>query len=356
MTKRSVSGRPAWQAPARMQPRQCAMRSGLKLITMRMIACCPGLLGLSMGFASFASAQDIDRVIVLPDLPFVIPILVPPIKSPLDEWYTYRYNNARTGAQPYKSALSDPAKVRTLHVGWTFPLEGAVGAFKASPIVVNDTVFIGSVNGYFYALDAAGKPKWQYPKASDPPLLGSCGQGGNGSFGRYGIQSSATYANIEGRNAIIFGAPDPDPSAEGGLGSARLFALMLSGDLIWKSEIVAHLSGCTPGSLFEAHGRITYSSPLVLGNKVYVGVHNAGDDPIQNGKVVAVDLNTGHIDSNFHYISTATGTRGGGVYGIPSRPMEPVFTSRLVIREFHHASRRTIARMNLNHRPIMASA
>jgi outer membrane protein assembly factor BamB len=229
-------------------------------------------------------------------------------------WHIRHRRGRSRKARELRRKLGD-AKVRTLHVGWTFPLEGAVGAFKASPIVVNDTVFIGSVNGYFYALDAAsGKPKWQYPKASDPPLLGSCGQGGNGSFGRYGIQSSATYANIEGRNAIIFGAPDPDPSAEGGLGSARLFALTLSGDLIWKSEIVAHLSGCTPGSLSEAHGRITYSSPLVLGNKVYVGVHNAGDDPIQNGKVVAVDLNTGHIDSNFHYISTATGTRGGGVW------------------------------------------
>jgi hypothetical protein len=38
-----------------------------------------------------------------------------------DEWYTYRYNSARTGAQPYASDLSDPAKVGTLEVGWGFP-------------------------------------------------------------------------------------------------------------------------------------------------------------------------------------------------------------------------------------------
>jgi hypothetical protein len=35
-----------------------------------------------------------------------------------------------------------------------FPATGAVGGFKASPIVVNDTVFIGSQDGFFYALDA----------------------------------------------------------------------------------------------------------------------------------------------------------------------------------------------------------
>ncbi|HUZ92191.1 MAG TPA: PQQ-binding-like beta-propeller repeat protein [Methylocella sp.] len=231
---------------------------------------------------------------------------------PRDEWYTFRYNGLRTGTQPYASALSDPSKVSALHVGWTFPAGGAAaGAFKASPIVVNNTVFIGSVNGYLYALDAvSGALKWQYPKVADPALLGSCAQGDNGSFGRYGIQSSATYANIAGQDAVIFGAPDP--TAEGGLGSARLFAVSLSGTLIWKSDVVAHLSGCTPGSASEHHERITYSSPLVLSNKVYVGIHDAADNPIQDGKVVAVELNTGHIDNNFHYFSTAS--RGGGVW------------------------------------------
>lgn len=234
----------------------------------------------------------------------------PPQPPPRDEWYTYRYDSARTGAQPRASALSDPAKVGTLHIGWTFPLDGAVGAFRASPIVVYDTVFVGSTGGYFYALDAAtGTLKWQYPKAGDLPLLGSCGY-----FGRYGIQSSATYARIGGQDAVIFGAPDP--SAEGGLGSAQLFAFPLSADPnnpqpIWKSDVVAHVSGCTLGtpahpSLDEHHERIAYSSPLVLGNKIYVGVHDAGDDPIQVGRVIAVNLSTGHIDPSFQFQAVGT--------------------------------------------------
>jgi hypothetical protein len=41
--------------------------------------------------------------------------------------------------------------------------------------------------------------------------------------------------------------------------------------------------------LAELHERIAYSSPPVHEGKVYVGVHDYGDDPIQNGKVVAVD-------------------------------------------------------------------
>jgi hypothetical protein len=44
----------------------------------------------------------------------------PPPPQPRDEWYTYRYDSMRTGAQPWASALSDPAKVGTLHVGCRF--------------------------------------------------------------------------------------------------------------------------------------------------------------------------------------------------------------------------------------------
>jgi outer membrane protein assembly factor BamB len=235
-------------------------------------------------------------------------------------WPTYRHDSQRTGVQPTASALSDPAKVKTLHVKWVSELRGTgkvLPMFQASPIVINDTVFIGSTGGYFYALDAtSGGFKWQYPPLGDPPLLGSCS-----AFGGYGIQSSATYAKIGGQDpagpqdAIIFGAPDP--TAETGLGSARLFALSLSGNLIWKSDVVAHVSGCTSFATSELHERVGHSSPLVLGDRVYVGVHDSGDNPIQQGRVSVVDLSSGTLVTGFSYASTGKlgdGTRGGGIW------------------------------------------
>ncbi len=133
--------------------------------------------------------------------------------KPLDEWYTHRHDMLRTGAQPYASALSDPGKVGTLSVKWSFPATGAVGEFKSSPIIVDDTVFIGSVNGYFYALDVAtGALKWQYPKAGNPALLGSCDPNGfAGGIGHYGIQSSATFAAVGGQPAVILARRTPAP-------------------------------------------------------------------------------------------------------------------------------------------------
>ena len=250
-------------------------------------------------------------------------LLVTPAPAAQDEWYTYRYDSARIGAQPFASDLSDPAKVGTLAVGWGFPsTPSGIGEFKASPIVVDDTVFIGSTNGFFYALDAAsGRLKWQYPKAGNGPLHGSCqGDTFAGGYGTYGIASSATFAVINGQRAVVFGAPDP--GAEGGLGSARLFAFRLATDPnnpqpIWKSAVVAHVTGCHQGNGGELHERIAYSSPLVFGDKIYVGVHDTGDSPIQQGRVVAVDLNTGQM-TPFQFLGTGSapgdGTRGGGVW------------------------------------------
>jgi outer membrane protein assembly factor BamB len=253
------------------------------------------------------------------------------LNPPPAQWLAYRNNPGRLGAQFLGSALSNPTNVlATLHVGWKSP--GAnwtgpsmPGPFKASPIVFNNTVFIGDINGVFWALNAAdGTFKWRYP-ASGSGLNGSCAGGNPGQFwGSYGIESSATYASI-GNNvdAVIFGAPDPDPGTDGGNGSARLWALnATTGALIWKSDVVANVPSCTG----RIHERIAYSSPLVTSGRVYVGVHDAGDNPVQKGRLVAVDVNTGHaIASGYPFIVdgapsdlTCGGVCGGGIWDSPA--------------------------------------
>ncbi len=234
-----------------------------------------------------------------------------------NDWPNYRHDTHRTGEQEETSALSDPAKVPGLAVRWQWPTgaAGEGGAFLASPIVIGGRVYIGSTSGRFYALDAqTGALLWQFPPAPQPPLLGSCTAGGQfQSFGAYGIMSSAS----QHENMVIFGAPDPDPTIDGGLGCGRLFALdQASGALIWKSDVVARVNGCTPGATFEQHERIAYSSPLVHDNKVYIGIHDAGDDPIQNGKLLAVGADTGRLLRRFSFI--ATSDRGGGIWNAPA--------------------------------------
>jgi outer membrane protein assembly factor BamB len=193
----------------------------------------------------------------------------------------------------------------------------AVGAFRGSPIVADDTVFIGSDDGYFYAVDAiTGALKWQFPKKSDPPLLGT------DPMWRYGIQSSAAIWDNGRQKAVIFGAQDPSlgPVNSG----ARLFALNAqTGVVIWKSDPVAAVdddSGCNKKTL---HQRIHYSPPLIFNNKAYVGIQS-DENPVQVGRVVSVDLSNGHIDQGFQFRAVGTaasppGTAlGGGVWNAPA--------------------------------------
>jgi len=250
------------------------------------------------------------------------------------EWYDYRHDEQRSGDQRHASALSNPTKVQSLAVKWWFPAQGnpAVGSFKASPVVVDDTVYVGSQDGRFYALDAkTGTLKWEYPKPPAPALLA-----GDPAM-RYGIQSSAAYWERGGgkHDVVIFGAQDPalgpfDASHQS-FGSARLFALdARTGAVVWKSQPVATITGTTYASTSELHQRIGYSAPLIFDKKVYVGVHDFGDDPIQVGRVVAVHLANGHVDPAFQFRAVGTaasppGTRGGGVWNAPATDGKGVY-------------------------------
>jgi polyvinyl alcohol dehydrogenase (cytochrome) len=206
--------------------------------------------------------------------------------------------------------------VGTLAVKWSFPPFGAppVGPFRASPIVVNDMVFIGSQDGYFYALDAAtGKLTWQYPQPPAPPLLSG------DPMWRYGIQSSASYSFPN--HAVIFGAQDP---SLGRYGNARLFALdAKTGAVLWNSDPIAEITGDNSCGTTELHQRIGYSTPLITANRAYVGIESF-ENPVQTGRVIAVDTATGHIDSTFQFRSAGTsasppGTAlGGGVWNAPA--------------------------------------
>lgn len=240
----------------------------------------------------------------------IVLALVVLLASCASDWPAFRHNALRTGGQLNASALSNPSVVPGLHIatGWPFQPAGAQ-AFRASPMVYQGRVFIGNANGRFYAVDAvSGALLWQYPAAAAPALTSqfTCNPSSEG------IASSAAIATIGGVTAVIFAAPDRSIGA--GLGSGRLFALdAATGAEIWKSPEVARLTGTTGSSTTELHEQIGYSSPLVANGRVYVGVANHCDNPIQNGRIVAVHLATGVIDAAFSYAST--NARGGGIWG-----------------------------------------
>src|SRR5258706_6765176 len=233
------------------------------------------------------------------------------------EWPEFRYNARRMASQSTSTALSDRAGVASLAVRWTCtapaPGPGGHAGFRASPVINDKIRYIGKGNGYFYALNAeTGALLWQYPPMGQPALLSQfqCNPSS------YGIGSSAVVTEIKGTDAVIFAAPDQSIGTH--LGEGRLFALNAkTGAEIWKSPVIARLTGLTPGGTSQFHENLGYSSPVVFEKRVYVGVGDHCDSPIQKGRVAAVHLETGAIDTGFTYCSTGTcgdTTRGGGVW------------------------------------------
>ena len=249
------------------------------------------------------------------------------------DWPTYRHDTSRNADQHHDGAVSDPARVPTLHTVWDFhpALAGDPDAqFSASATVYDDRVLVGNLNGRFYALKAAtGAFLWKFPPDGQPRLLSQFLGNPSGP----GIASSGAIARfwapwfwfLKRRvTAVIFGAPDPTTclGAPPVCGSGRLWALDIhTGALIWKSDVIARLDGLTfdtnpPPGFAEHHERIGYSSPVVHRHRVYVGVADDGDSPIQSGKLVAVDLRTGHIVPSFNFQSSGP-PRGGGIWSSP---------------------------------------
>src|SRR6266487_3383146 len=255
------------------------------------------------------------------------------------DWTAYRHDSQRSADQPRASVLSDPTRVSSLHEFWAFrpssygDVDG--GGFVASPTVYEGKVFIGHRNGRFYAIDAnTGKLIWRYPAPPQPALI-QPPLGGNSSSP--GIASTATIARAWVHwfwffkwpvKVVIFGAPDPAACAGTPpvCGNGRLWALNVNtGGLVWKSDIVAHLNGLhwywdpaqQTQALAELHERIGYSSPVVANGKVYVGIADNGDSPIQRGRLVAVSLNTGTIVGGFNFMSSGP-PRGGGIWSSPA--------------------------------------
>ena len=185
-------------------------------------------------------------------------------------WRGYGHDNTHFSRQPKEFDLN-AASVSTLHVDWDFSIPG--GSFTASPSVYDDTVYIGGLNGIFYAIYATGANKgmmrWQYPPASGPVPVDACGTttaplliaSGSGNPSGPGIASSAAIVkDVAGHTAVVFGAPDPNSNG----GDGRLWALDAStGQCIWKSSVIAPTAGTS---------KIGYSSPAIAHGRAYIGV------------------------------------------------------------------------------------
>jgi glucose dehydrogenase len=240
-----------------------------------------------------------------------------------EDWPMYGQNLSHTFSNP--DSKINPSNVANLRGAWTFPTGDAV---SASPTVVEGVVYVGSWDGYFYALDAKlGTLKWKFkvdcqytvlpipqhclPPGFPPPPRRTT-DGGM-------ITSSAAVADISTvagiKRIVYFGA------------GKTLYALNArDGSLRWKRVICGNpdFFACAFDPLDPTR---IFSSPAVFGGLVFVG-HTADGFNHYRGGFEAINAANGK--QRWRFETDPRLNSQGQVIGVYNRGCGSVWSSAAI--------------------------
>ena len=195
------------------------------------------------------------------------------------DWPQYLANPQLTGAS--NETILAGTDAPNLAPKWTFKTGGMIAA---SATVVAGVAYVGSWDGFEYALNAAtGSLLWKTslgitnaPQCSPPSI---------------GLSSIPAVVN-----GVVY---------VGG-GDGNWYALDAgSGAVLWSINI---------GS--PASGYYNWASPLIVGNSAYIGVASLGDCPLVRGALLRVDLTTHAVVASAYLVPA--GQVGGGIWTSPA--------------------------------------
>jgi len=172
-----------------------------------------------------------------------------------------------------------PASAHTLRLAWRFHTGDAV---TATPTVAGWTVYAGSWDGYFYAVDLrTGRLRWKYRLQAQPAVIPYPGQNPRPDDSDGGLVTSSAWfepADAGHPDLVIFG------------GGYTLYALdARTGALFWEHDYTGQ-PDLPPDPVHD--GARIFSSPVVADGKVFIGVSVDGAVGYR-GYIVAADLLTG---------------------------------------------------------------
>jgi outer membrane protein assembly factor BamB len=200
-----------------------------------------------------------------------------------DDWLTYLHDPARSSTSADTTLSTQNA--RQLQKVWSFTTGGGVAA---SPAVVGGVVYVGSWDGYEYALNASnGTMLWK--AYLGVAKLSSCNPPAAG------VTSSAAVVN-----GVVY---------VGG-GDQYWYALNAStGAVLWKIDV-----GNPNGNTYDGH--YNWASPLVYNGFAYIGIASFGDCPLVQGQLLKVNLSTHQVVASWNAVPN--GQVGGGVWTSPT--------------------------------------
>jgi polyvinyl alcohol dehydrogenase (cytochrome) len=203
---------------------------------------------------------------------------------PTWEWRTYAHDAQHTG---HGQTLLTSTSVQSLAPAWVFPTGDAV---TATPTVVHGTVYVGSWDGWFYAVDfATGKLRWRYQLQAQHAVTPYPGENPRDVTSDGGlVTSSAWYQPGTAKTSGPGATGRPDLVIFGG--GYTLYALNAhTGQLFWKHDYTGRPQ--LPPDPNNDGTRI-FSSPVVASGRVLFGVDTDGEKA-SRGYVVGASLTTG---------------------------------------------------------------
>ncbi len=231
-----------------------------------------------------------------------------------NDWAKYLFDAGGSGYTNETTITAANASSLAARAGWPASLGGGA-SISAQPVVANNLVYVGSWNGYEYALCAvscshnkngrgnhpAGSVWWSRnlgqttgDPACDPQPVGVASTPD---------VATVTIAGDRSPSSVLFVGGGGNNTTGGG--SAQMYALdALSGRVRWQTAL-----GASPDHFM-------WSSPVVYNGSVYVGVASFGDCPLVQGQLFQLDAASGVIQHVFNVVPN--GCTGGGVWSSPT--------------------------------------
>jgi|DewCreStandDraft_1066081.scaffolds.fasta_scaffold00844_3 outer membrane protein assembly factor BamB len=213
--------------------------------------------------------------------------LLPPADLPAgaeeSAWPLFGYDLAHTNFNAVEGRITSTSVPHLLEA-WRLRTDGPVNM----PVVSRGIAYFGSWTGKFYAVEVAtGKVRWQIRTETYPePRYG---------FPTLGVTATAAVD----ADRVYF------PTAQ-----ARVWSVdARTGKVLWRQAIGDPQAD-----------DISWSSPVVFGGRVYIGVSSRSDHPTQKGRVVALEARTGRILWTFSTVTYATQEWDAGGAGVTSTP------------------------------------
>src|SRR5215471_1258425 len=199
-----------------------------------------------------------------------------------DSWPMYMHDSQRLGAS--SDTTLSTSNATQLVKRWSYQTGGMIAA---QPTVLNGVAYVGSWDGYEYALSAtSGALLWR-------TFLGTTTASPTCFPSQMGVSSSVTV-----QDGVVY---------VGG-GDAYWYALdATTGAVLWKVYT---------GDNSATGGHYNWSSPLIYNGYAYIGIASVGDCPLVQGQLLQVSLSTHEVVNTFDVVPD--GQVGGGIWTSPA--------------------------------------